>query len=297
VSGTVYATIPDGSGGWYIGGDFTSVGGVTRRRIAHILSDGTVGSWNPNANNTVNALAVSGGVVYAGGDFTSFAGGSISRPYFAQFGTPTLVELISFSASGSEDRITLSWRTGSELDNAGFHLWRAQKGSGEGYRRITDTIIPAQGELLNGADYSFEDLEVQSGITYRYKLEDVDTSGASSFHGPVKASLGFISPISPADGAAVPADALPIFEWEADGCDRFIVRVSSNADFTGKLVTLKGTDSGGWIEGLSCTPAPEQWKRIKAMSDGASPLYWRVDGKSRSGCAFTSQTNTLTTQR
>ena len=34
--GTVYAVAPDGGGGWYIGGNFNDVGGVTRNKIAHI---------------------------------------------------------------------------------------------------------------------------------------------------------------------------------------------------------------------------------------------------------------------
>jgi hypothetical protein len=60
----VRAAAPDGSGEWYIGGDFTLVQGIERNRIAHILSDGTLDpSWNPNANGGVRALAVSGGVV------------------------------------------------------------------------------------------------------------------------------------------------------------------------------------------------------------------------------------------
>jgi len=75
VNGPVSACIADGSGGWYIGGEFTQVGGVARNRIAHILADGSVDlSWNPNANNSVQALAVSGTTVYAGGGFTSIGG-------------------------------------------------------------------------------------------------------------------------------------------------------------------------------------------------------------------------------
>ena len=42
VNGTVIACIPDGSGGWYIGGYFDKVGGVVRNNIAHILANGSV---------------------------------------------------------------------------------------------------------------------------------------------------------------------------------------------------------------------------------------------------------------
>jgi len=80
VNGRVLACASDGTGGWYIGGDFTRVGALTRNRIAHILSDGSVdATYNPNANKTVYALAVSGSTVYAGGLFSSCCGMSFSH--------------------------------------------------------------------------------------------------------------------------------------------------------------------------------------------------------------------------
>ncbi len=42
VNGTVYAVCADGSGGWFIGGSFSLVGGVARRNLAHIISGGSV---------------------------------------------------------------------------------------------------------------------------------------------------------------------------------------------------------------------------------------------------------------
>ena len=78
INGPVYAACADSNGGWFVGGQFTSVGGVARNNIAHILSSGSVDpSWNPNANGyCVYALAVSGTTVYAGGAFQSIGGQS-----------------------------------------------------------------------------------------------------------------------------------------------------------------------------------------------------------------------------
>ena len=71
----VEAVTPDGAGGWYIGGAFTHVGGLPRANVAHILSSGAVDTgWNPGTNDTVNAIAVSGGSVYVGGAFTQAGG-------------------------------------------------------------------------------------------------------------------------------------------------------------------------------------------------------------------------------
>ena len=63
----VYAATPDGLGGWYIGGSFSTVGGLPRAGLAHVLADGSVAPWNPSLNAEVHALAVKGHTVYAGG--------------------------------------------------------------------------------------------------------------------------------------------------------------------------------------------------------------------------------------
>jgi hypothetical protein len=78
-NGAVHASVSDGSGGWYIGGDFTMVGDSARNRIAHINNMRQVTAWNPNANNRVRSLAVSGSTVYAGGDFSTIGGQTKNR--------------------------------------------------------------------------------------------------------------------------------------------------------------------------------------------------------------------------
>jgi len=84
--GNINAVAADGSGGWYIGGSFTSVDSVTRNRAAHINSDGSLDSnWNPNIGGAVTALAVSGSTVYLGGTFTTVGG--TTRNYAAAMGT------------------------------------------------------------------------------------------------------------------------------------------------------------------------------------------------------------------
>jgi hypothetical protein len=81
VVGQVLAVTPDGTGGWFIGGSFSSVGGRPRSNIAHVLSDFTVSDWNPSANSSVQALGVVGSTVYAAGFFTNIGGAQ--RPYVA----------------------------------------------------------------------------------------------------------------------------------------------------------------------------------------------------------------------
>jgi hypothetical protein len=60
VDGAVTLVAPDGAGGWYIGGSFTSVGGLPRSRLAHINADNTVADWNPTAGTNSSTFSGAG---------------------------------------------------------------------------------------------------------------------------------------------------------------------------------------------------------------------------------------------
>jgi outer membrane protein assembly factor BamB len=109
IAATASAAVPPGSipvgGSWqtngrvetvvisgttaYLGGEFTSVrpsgdalgtGEVARNHAAAIdLTTGALLPWNPNANNTVQTIAVSGQTVYLGGTFGTVGGKTHAR--------------------------------------------------------------------------------------------------------------------------------------------------------------------------------------------------------------------------
>lgn len=85
----IRAVVPDGTGGWYIGGAFNYVNNTSRSRIAHILSDGTLdANFNFVLNATgVFALALKDNILYAGGDFTTVNGAT--QRYVAAINTTT----------------------------------------------------------------------------------------------------------------------------------------------------------------------------------------------------------------
>src|SRR5262245_29351643 len=74
VNGTVIAAVPDGAGGWFLGGQFTSVGANPRANLAHVLADLTVSPWDPGTDGVVRALLLKDHVLYVGGDFLSLGG-------------------------------------------------------------------------------------------------------------------------------------------------------------------------------------------------------------------------------
>jgi hypothetical protein len=104
---------------------------------------------------------------------------------------PTLITLASFVAEPRSHAIILTWSTVSEIDTAGFNLYRSTSESEE-YIKLNQSLIPAQGSPTQGASYEFIDNDVKNRKTYFYKLEDIDLNGISTMHGPVSATPRWI---------------------------------------------------------------------------------------------------------
>ncbi len=75
----------DAAGNLYVGGDFTTAGGVAANRVAKWdpTANGGLGGWSALGsgfdNGVVNSLLISGTTVYAGGTFTQTGGAGITR--------------------------------------------------------------------------------------------------------------------------------------------------------------------------------------------------------------------------
>ena len=80
VRGLVRAAVPDGAGGWYVGGDFVFAGGKVRNgaaRIRVLRASSRPGTPHPQARCTRWPCA--NGVVYLGGSFSQMGGQSRSN--------------------------------------------------------------------------------------------------------------------------------------------------------------------------------------------------------------------------
>jgi len=183
--------------------------GVSERtgRIWYVDESGTV-----SANLTFDIGDVTGNTVTAGtasnykllyrsgtsGDFTNQASGSsvantdqvtfnsvsLQDGYYALGGTEDAslpVGLSDFRAIAGNGQVVLKWITESELDNLGFNIYRS-KNSNDQFSMINDQLIPGAGNSSKRHDYEFVDNDVINGITYWYKLEDVDFAGNKKFH-------------------------------------------------------------------------------------------------------------------
>jgi hypothetical protein len=115
---------------------------------------------------------------------------SLGAGYWYGAEGPTAVTLASFTATPVDGNILVEWETAMEIDTVGFDLYRAQSPGGP-YAKLNASLIPSQSPgSVFGATYAWLDEDVQGGITYYYKLEDVEIGGQRTFHGPIAAQAG-----------------------------------------------------------------------------------------------------------
>jgi hypothetical protein len=98
----------------------------------------------------------------------------------------TAVELVEFEATALCGSVELEWETASEVDNAGFNLYRAAAYHGERVR-VNEELIPSQAEA--GAVYQYTDWAVLDGPAYYYWLENVDLAGRTGLSGPIEVQI------------------------------------------------------------------------------------------------------------
>jgi hypothetical protein len=138
--------------------------------------------WMPTTNN--GYIAWEGAPDYPNDDTPPTEGYEI---FLYKPDQPTAVNMSALKATPANKAVKLNWQTEAEIDNAGFNVWRA-----EGFQKVNDSMITAEGSPIMGADYDFFDKWVMNGKLYYYLVEDIDTNGISTFHGPVKATPRWI---------------------------------------------------------------------------------------------------------
>jgi len=167
--------------------------------------------WYPNSTCTVatfgnSALAAPTPIVYgawtqvvgtltaplgAGSAFFSFFascqcnGPQTITAYFddVSFSSATAVTVRSLTASRSSGGVRVRWRTGTETETLGFHVYR---GRGAKLTRVDRRLIPAKGSVA-GARYSLLDRRAPLGkLTYR--IQSVGADGSRTWYG--RASVG-----------------------------------------------------------------------------------------------------------
>jgi hypothetical protein len=89
---------------------------------------------------------------------------------------PIPVELTSFTASVSENNVTLVWQTATEVNNSGFAVER--KSVNSEYSQIG--FVPGHGTTTEIMNYTFTDNSLPTG-SYSYRLKQIDYDGTYEY--------------------------------------------------------------------------------------------------------------------
>ena len=193
ITGSVWVVEPDGSGGYFIGGNFTSVDGQPRGSLAHLLPDGTLDiAWMPAAdpNGIVLSMARVGTTLYVGGEFTSING-------------TTRTNLAAISATTGS---LLSWDPGADLgvyamatdDSALYIGGNFQTVDGQPRNRIaafdvaSSTLVSSWDPNANLSVYA---LEARNGVIYV-------GGNFSTIGGEARGQLAAVAPVASGDDTA-----------------------------------------------------------------------------------------------
>jgi len=115
------------------------------------------------------------------GNFTVYTDGDVYASGYSDYSLP--IELSSFTAKSVNGIVELKWTTESELNNAGFNVYRSD--DDVNYEKLNALVIKGAVNSSTPNTYSFTDAEVKANNKYYYKLEDVSTSGETNLNGPV----------------------------------------------------------------------------------------------------------------
>jgi hypothetical protein len=91
--------------------------------------------------------------------------------------------------AGLHPTVVVEWETASELNTAGFNIYRSDNPQGP-FDKVNSDLIPASPDSLTGGSYSYRDTQVATSGSYYYQLEDIDFNGNSTLHGPIKVEAG-----------------------------------------------------------------------------------------------------------
>ncbi|MDE0313649.1 MAG: leucine-rich repeat domain-containing protein [Candidatus Poribacteria bacterium] len=96
--------------------------------------------------------------------------------YHQRGGEPLPVTLSRFKAERTANGAVINWTTESEVDNAGFYIYRSETKDGK-FKVVNPTMIQGAGTTGERSEYTWTDSTAQPNTVYYYRIEDVSHAG------------------------------------------------------------------------------------------------------------------------
>jgi len=108
--------------------------------------------------------------------------------YTINIGGALPVELITFTASVSNEKVTLNWNTATEVNNYGFEIERyAQSADRKGWETLG--FIEGAGNSNSPKEYSFTDNTTAASTPLSYRLKQIDLDGSFKYSNEIEVNV------------------------------------------------------------------------------------------------------------
>src|ERR1043165_4229513 len=194
------------------------------------------GDWNPEILSAIqdpselltfsrNTGCYSGTGV-PGGTFTGFSHFQVASSH----NNALPVEMLYITAQAIDNQfIRVNWATGVEINNQGFKVMRST--DGVNFNQIGWVDNKTGGNSTTETAYLYNDMNVQSGIVYYYRLVQVDFDGASKETQIVNASI---------NGIETQTTLTEFFPNPASSSTSIIINAAADQKFNVTLYNMTG---------------------------------------------------------
>ncbi len=100
----------------------------------------------------------------------------VGNPGYINIEKPLPVNLSHFRADNTDTGVVLNWTTESELDNAGFNIYRSLSKEGT-FVKVNTNLVHGAGTTSERRKYTWKDTSAKPNVEYYYQIEDVSLSG------------------------------------------------------------------------------------------------------------------------
>ena len=97
---------------------------------------------------------------------------------------------VSLAASGCTTPVRVEWSTETEMNTAGFDLYRGESPDGPFDVKVNDQLIAPSQDPLTGGKYAYMDNTAKPGVTYYYQLHEIEQNGGVNKFGPISVRAG-----------------------------------------------------------------------------------------------------------
>ena len=157
--------------------DITSVTGLTNLRLLH-LSNNQISDVSPLAELPyLTELHLAGNPIKDRKPLLDLLRKNPDVKIYLEWGgEPLPVTLSHFRAEHTDVGVVLKWTTESEVDNAGFYIYRSETKDGE-FKVVNPTMIQGAGTTSERNTYTWKDTIAKPDVAYYYRIEDISHAG------------------------------------------------------------------------------------------------------------------------